>query len=154
MSDKISFLQKIIPALSHCDKSKHIPMELFISFLVDVNLIRAKDNLGIDIGYTILRDETKGLILSGYIFNGVEYLDRIEYGKNLKNSYNNYCNPFNIWEMLTEKGKHFFLNYYKDVISNKRIELFNHLQYLKSTVEEHEKTISLMSEILGIDTAL
>jgi hypothetical protein len=39
------------------------------------------------------------------------------YGKNLDNPYNNFVNPFYIFDILNEDGKKFFLEYYAEDIN-------------------------------------
>jgi len=92
-----------------------IEMELFLSFLM-VDTTRSNDHLGYTNGWTRLYGDND-LTVGGGRVGGVEYLDNIQYGKNLDNGYNNYVNPFYLFEIMTGEGKEFFLNYYSDEIS-------------------------------------
>lgn len=91
-----------------------IKMDQFISFLT-VGLTRSKKHLGSDTGWTKLYGENN-LEISGGIVNGVEYLDSIKYKKNLHNGYNNFVSPFYLFEIMTDEGKDFFVEYYSDDI--------------------------------------
>jgi hypothetical protein len=92
-----------------------IPMELFLSFLT-VETERQKKFLGSDNGWTLLTGDN-GLEIGGGIIKGTEYLNRLKYGKNLDNSYNNYVNPFYLFDIMANEGKIFFLQYYAEDIN-------------------------------------
>lgn len=92
-----------------------IKMELFLSFLT-VNTERQKDFLGYDNGWTQLTGDGC-LVVKGGVVKGVEYLDSLNYGKNLDNPYNNFVNPFYLFNILTSEGKEFFLEYYAEDIT-------------------------------------
>jgi hypothetical protein len=94
---------------------KPIRMDLFLSFLT-VKVERQVKFLGSDTGWTQFKGEDR-LEIGGGIVNGVEYLDRIQYKKNLDNAYNNYINPFYMFEILNDEGKKFFLEYYGEDIA-------------------------------------
>lgn len=92
--------------------NKHpIKMELFLSFIT-VETERPSNFLGSSNGWTKLVGESN-LEITGGIIKGVEYLDNIRYGNKLDNPYNNFVNPFYLFEILTDEGKKFFLEYYK-----------------------------------------
>ena len=94
-----------------------IKMELFLSMLTIETRIPDGDWLGKCRGWT--EHEGDGdLMIRGGIVKGVEYLDSIIYGKNLHNPYNNYVNPFCLFDILTDEGKTFFLEYHADDINN------------------------------------
>ncbi len=99
----------------NCNKMP-IKMDLFLSFLT-VKVNRQKNFLGSDLGWTKLTGENC-LEISGGIANGAEYLDNLKYKKNLNNPYNNYVNPFYLFEILTDSGKKFFVEYYADEIGS------------------------------------
>lgn len=93
-----------------------IKMSIFLSFLtVDVDII--SNHLGSDMGWTKRENKSIGLIISGGCVNNEEYLDSLQFGEKLSNQYNNYVNPFYIFEILTDAGKSFFVEYYKDEIN-------------------------------------
>lgn len=92
-----------------------IPMDKFLSFL-KVDTERSRGHLGSDTGWTLLTNKDIALKVKGGIVNGVEYLDNIEYGKNLHNPYNNYVNPFFLFDILSDEGKAFFVKYYENDI--------------------------------------
>lgn len=91
-----------------------IPMEKFLSFLT-VKAEFCKNFSGLD-HYWTRHYGDNGLVLSGGILSGIEYLDRIEYKEKLANKYNNFVNPFYLFEIMNDEGKQFFLDYYKDEI--------------------------------------
>jgi hypothetical protein len=91
-----------------------IPMKLFLSFLT-VEVKKLSDFLGSCSGWTQYKGDN-GLVITGGIVK-VEYLDNIIYGKNLDNPYNNFVNPFYLFEIMNNEGKKFFLDYYADDIS-------------------------------------
>jgi len=92
-----------------------IKMDTFLSFLkIDVEIQR--DHLGCDNGWTKRTNSIYKLDIAGGIIAGIEYLDSLQYGKNLDNPYNNYVSPFYMFDVLDKKGRQFFLEYYKDEI--------------------------------------
>jgi len=93
-----------------------IRMDLFISFL-NIELIRSNDHLGSNNGWTELNNEALKLSIKGGIVDGVEYLDNIKFGVKLSNPYNNFVNPFYLFEIMKSEGKRFFIDYYKDEIN-------------------------------------
>jgi len=96
-----------------------IKMGLFLSFLKDnIELKRSHDHLGSTTGWTKLHDESLKLVIGGGMLGDTEYLDSIQYGTKLDNPYNNYVNPFYLFDILTKEGREFFLNYYKDEIES------------------------------------
>ena len=101
--------------ITHWNKDL-IEMKTFLSFLtIDVELI--KEHLGASTGWTKYNNQNINLIIKGGVFNGVEYLESLEYGKKLSNVWNNYVNPFYLFDILNRKGQRFFLDYYKDEIN-------------------------------------
>lgn len=92
-----------------------IRMDLFLSFLT-IRVERSHEHLGSNTGWTKLYNKEHNLIVSGGVLRGVEYLDHIEYGTKLSNPYNNYVNPFYLFDILTTEGKAFFFEYYADDI--------------------------------------
>ena len=92
-----------------------IEMQLFLSFLI-IDTERSTDHLGSCTGWTKLTNKKHKLEIGGGVVNGIEYLDSLRYKKGLHNQYNNWVTPFNMFELLTEKGKLFFFEYYeKDI---------------------------------------
>jgi hypothetical protein len=97
-----------------------IKMKEFLSFLT-VPVIKSTDNLGKCNGWTEYRNKEHSLIINGgkiYNKGGIEYLDNIQYGNRLDNPYNNYVNPFYIFDIMNEEGKKFFVDFYKEDIDN------------------------------------
>lgn len=90
-------------------------MDVFLSFLT-IPVERSYDHLGSDTGWTKLNNKEHKLVISGGVVGNTEYLDRIEYGVKLSNQFNNYVNPFYLFDILTKEGQAFFLEYYSDEI--------------------------------------
>ena len=103
-------------------------MDTFISFLT-VETEISRDHLGVYNGWTQRFNNDLSLIIGGGIVNGFNYLDSIQYKKNLQNRYNNYCNPFYLFDIMTDEGKSFFVKYYESdiikVISDQEAKVFN-----------------------------
>lgn len=93
---------------------KPIKMDLFLSFLT-VTVNESKDHLGSSTGWTRFENEEYKLIIGGGIIQG-HWLDSLQYGTKLDNPYNNYVNPFYLFNILSEEGKKFFVEYYKEDI--------------------------------------
>jgi hypothetical protein len=92
-----------------------IKMDLFLSFIL-VGIVKSKNHLGHCTGWTLYENHEIKLYITGGIVQGQEYLDNIKYGVKLQNIYNNFVNPFYLFELLTDEGKNFFTDYYKDDI--------------------------------------
>jgi len=141
----MEFLQKLDRDIIQINRNSNpIKMELFKSFLI-VNIEKSKNNLGVGNGWT----EHKGnddLIIKGGIVNNIEYLDSIQYKRKLSNIYNNYVNPFSIFDILNEDGKRFFFKYYENEINKQLLKITNNIQSseskTKSLKEEQEKIIN------------
>ena len=103
-----------------------IRMETFLSFLT-VPVKRSFDHLGHDNGWTRLRGDND-LVIRGGIVKGVEYLDGLEYGSHLDNAWNNYINPFYIFDILNQEGKDFFFDYYADDINKEFLKANKQLE--------------------------
>ena len=114
-----------------------IKMDLFLSFLT-VDTTRSESYLGKSNGWTRLENKEHKLFISGGYFKGTEYLDSLKYGNNLDNVYNDFVNPFYLFDVMNEKGKNFFLSYYKEDIKevlnkkdSKIMELNDKIKQLK-----------------------
>ena len=152
MNDTIQLLKEVLNENDVSNKykitswNKHlIPISKLCSFL-DVEIERSTgDWLGKDTGWTIWVGENN-LIVKGGWFKGEEYLDSIQYKEKLNNVYNNYVTPFDIWEILNEEGKAFFIDYYRKEIveelayTKRKITSINSklkkLRYIKTTLKE------------------
>lgn len=110
-------LKKISKDRIKIEQNKNpIKMETFLSFLT-VDVKRSKSHLGYANGWTLLIGDNN-LLIGGGTIDGVEYLNTIQYKKNLDNGYNNYVNPFYLKDIITHDGLKFFINYYEEEISN------------------------------------
>lgn len=94
-----------------------IEMKLFISFLT-VDVVKVEKHSGSCTGWTKYENEDIKLSIGGGIVDGIEYLDHLTYKKDLHNQYNNYVTALNIFDILNEKGRDFFLKYYQIDIDN------------------------------------
>ena len=97
--------------------NRPIKMSSFLSFLT-ITVIRNTDHLGACNGWTQLKNVHFELVINGGIVGGIEYLDSLEMGTKKQNQYNNYVNPFYLYDILTGEGKRFFYDYYKDDINS------------------------------------
>lgn len=94
-----------------------IKMDLFLSFLtIQTEILR--DHLGSYTGWTRRINKDYNLTIVGGGVNGIEYLDHLEFRHKLSNQYNNYVNPFFMFEVFTDEGKRFFIDYYKPEIDS------------------------------------
>ena len=108
-----------------------IKMELFLSFLT-VDFEISRNHLGSSTGWTLQINKECNLEISGGFVDRIEYLDNLKYGENLDNPYNNFVNPFYLFEILTKEGQKFFLDYYKADIDK--------------IVKDHKVGISILSK--------
>jgi len=127
-----------------------IRMDLFLSFLT-VNVERSYNHLGMDTGWTMLTNKEHKLVISGGVVGSIEYLDSIQYGTQLSNPYNNYVNPFYLFDILNKEGQSFFLEYYADdietiVAAEKDGIAFQErkLAHSKKVIQDIEKEIELL----------
>jgi hypothetical protein len=118
-----------------------IPMSDFLKFLT-VKCDRSEQHLGSSNGWTKLFNKDAKLEISGGVVNGIEYLDSLQYGERLHNPYNNYVNPFYLFDIMTHEGKLFFYNYYKPQI-DKIVES------LKDDIDFHTEKTKQSEEILS-----
>lgn len=122
-----------------------IKMDLFLSFLT-VDVVRSERHMGSDTGWTRFYGDNN-LVVRGGIVRGVEYLDDLEYKEKLENRWNNYVNPFHLFDILNDEGKAFFLDYFKDDIA----------RVIKKTTDEKvrlEKDLEKAKEIESDTIAL
>jgi hypothetical protein len=115
-----------------------IKMDMFLSFLT-VEVVKSTDNLGICNGWTEYENKSINLIISGGFVREkqCEYLNSIRFGIKLQNPYNNWCNPFYIFDILTKEGQRFFVEYYRNDI----VELMSKLD---SSIAFKEKELHKM----------
>jgi hypothetical protein len=139
---------------------KPIEMNLFLSFLT-VPVVRSNDHLGYWNGWTKLTNSESKLVIGGGIVNDTEYLDHIEYGKNLDNPYNNYVNPFYLFDILNDDGKRFFINYYKQDIEKMVADakygiegLVNQLEKRKEELRHTEQQIKQLVDSVTAPTTI
>ena len=111
-----------------------IKMSDFLSFLI-IEVERSTDHLGSCNGWTKLFNKYYKLEIGGGVVNGVEYLDTLQFGTKLDNPYSNYVNPFYLFEILNDKGKAFFYNYYKEDIEKIKIDISNKVRHLENEIK-------------------
>lgn len=93
-----------------------IKMADFLSFLT-VEVEKSERHLGWDNGWTRYHGKDD-LVIGGGVVNKVEYLDTLKYKRKLDNPWNDFVNPFYLFDIMTQEGKDFFLDYYKDEIED------------------------------------
>lgn len=129
-----------------------IKMNEFLSFLT-IEVERSRDHLGSCNGWTKLFNKEYKFEISGGIVNGVEYLDSLQFGIKLSNQYNNYVNPFYLFEILNNKGKEFFFNYYKEDIEKIKTDISNKIKNLEKELKEtKELRKDIFKEVLRISS--
>lgn len=117
-----------------------IEMGKFMSFLT-VQTIIVWNHLGSDTGWTRRENKDLNLIVCGGCVNGVEYLDSIQFGAKMQNRYNDFVNPFALFEIMTQEGRDFFFAYYRQDIEDILEKHKQGLVYLKNRVSDAEATI-------------
>lgn len=122
-----------------------IKMADFLGFLT-VETVKSTQHLGYYNGWTQYHGEN-GLVIGGGIV-GIEYLDSLQYGQKLSNPYNNYVNPFFLWEILNDEGKVFFLNYYAEEIKGELEKIKASIQHIKANLKN--LTAKLKEEKAGL----
>ncbi len=119
-----------------------IRMDLFLSFLL-VNTVKV-DCLGGWNGWTERVNNQHNLIIEGGIMGDHEYLESIRYGTKLQNRYNNWVNPFYLFDIMTDKGKKFFIEYYQEEINEIIEKQINKMDIAKA---EYEKQSLLLEKV-------
>lgn len=114
-----------------------IEMKLFLSFLT-VPVERSTNHLGSCNGWTLLFNTEHQLTIGGGIVSGVEYLDNIQYKIKLTNGYNNYVNPFYLYDIINNEGKAFFCEYYKDEINDVLVKQKESVERAKSKLKDEK----------------
>lgn len=122
-----------------------IKMELFLSFLT-IPVERSYNHLGAFTGWTRLFNDNYNLEIGGGKVNDIEYLDSLKFGKRLSNPYNDYVNPFYLFDIFTLEGKQFFLEYYKsdinELIKDKKIKI----EKQEKLIEEQKNYLNKIEE--------
>ena len=95
--------------------------------------------MGSDTGWTKLENEEMKLVICGGIINNIEYLDSLQLGEKIANPYNNYINPFYLWEILSKKGLTFFHAYYKDEMEAEIARLSTKIEATKEKLFQLEE---------------
>jgi hypothetical protein len=72
------------------------------------------------------------LVIKGGRFREGEFLDSLQYKKNLNNPYNNFVNPFYLFEIMSDEGKKFFINYYREDIEALKLNREQEIVFLKN----------------------
>lgn len=138
-------MKQIIEKLSN-DKIKisqnknPIKIEAFLKFL-NVEVQISTNNLGFNNGWRERKGDNNLLIFSG-IIDGVEYLDSIQYGDKLANPWNNFINPFYLFDILNNNGKKFFIDYYQTDINKILNKYEEKLRMANKELEEIKSSIN------------
>lgn len=99
------------------------------------------DGLGSDNGWSYYENNTGTLIIQGGCYKGVGWLDNIRYGKRLQNPYNNFVNLFGVWDILSEEGQKFVIDYYES-------DLRKALDSKREEIETLEYKIGLCNNVI------
>jgi hypothetical protein len=131
---------------------KPIKMNTFIPFLT-VDVIPSRDHLGYDNKWTLYVNKELDLYISGGIINGCEYLDSIRYKMKLQNPYNNYVNPFYLFDILTPSGQKFFVDYYASEFDKLINDIANKISYFKIELDKLiSNSVIIRQEIERLNT--
>lgn len=122
-----------------------IKMDVFLSFLT-IPVERSYDHLGSDTGWTKLNNKEHKLVVSGGIVGNIEYLDNIQYGIKLSNQFNNYVNPFYLFDILTKEGQAFFLGYYANEIDAIVSAEKDGIAFQERTLANSKKNINVIEQ--------
>jgi hypothetical protein len=129
-------------------KNRQIRMDDFISFL-SIDMERIKSGfLGDCTGWTRLENKDNGIIITGGIVKGIEYLESIQREGNYHNNYNNYCTPLNILDLLTNCGVRYFIEYYEPEIRQIKKDLEDSISYHKQKQIDDEKQLYEIKEYI------
>jgi hypothetical protein len=131
-----------------------IRMELFLSFLRVETHVQT-EFLGNCTGWTQYTG-ANDLIIGGGVVREVEYLDRLKYGKNLDNPYNNYVNPFYLFPIMSGDGKRFFLDYYSkeiETLKNKAQKQIEIAENNLSKAKEYKYALNNFWQSIEIEVA-
>ena len=79
-------------------------------------------------------------------------MDTIEYGHKMHNNYNNFVSPFFLFDIMTEQGKKFFIDYYSDDIKEEVSAAKDQMAELKARIDSLEKYKSCVEEFFGVST--
>jgi len=112
-----------------------IEMSKFLSFLT-IDVVQCKDFLGYSNGWTRRENKDCNLFIRGGHVNSKEWLDDLEYGVKLANPYNNYVNPFYLFDIMTNEGRAFFIEYYKEDIEKIQTELTDKVTQCGNSLQE------------------
>lgn len=111
-----------------------VRMDLFKSFIT-IELTASTNHLGASNGWTEYYNKEHKLIIHGGWFKGVEWIDSIQYGKNLHNPYNNYCTALHLAPIMTKEGVEFFKEYYKPDITAQIIKAKDDISRFQDAVK-------------------
>ena len=117
-----------------------IKMYQFLSFL-KVKLEKSTGFLGETNGWTQRINKDWNLRVGGGIVGGIEWLDSIQFRKNMMNKYNDYVNPFYLFEIMNDEGKAFFIDYYKADIEEIILKQKRKVELLKNSLENEKRTL-------------
>lgn len=124
-------------------------MNVFLSFLT-VEVIKIEKHLGDATGWTLYENEDLKLRIGGGIVYGIDYLDTLQFGNKLSNPYNNYVNPFFIFDILTKEGQSFFINYYMVEIDEIVTSCQNAILNLKTQLSDKESLLKQLSDEIAM----
>lgn len=124
-----------------------IPMDLFLSFLTIPTEI-SRNHLGSSNGWTKRFNTEHSLEISGGIVGGVNYLDSIIYRKNLHNPYNDYVNPFYLFEIMTDEGNRFFIDYYKEEIMLMKARANTSIENHRNMIKKEQSLLEEITKLL------
>ncbi len=116
-----------------------IEMNKFLSFLT-IPIVLTNDGRRNNL-WTVHENSDHKLIIGGGIVNRVEYLDSLQFGEKLDNSYNNYVNPFYLFPVMNKEGKKFFFEYYQKEITLLKTKTKEYIKQLREEIKEENELL-------------
>lgn len=123
-------------------RKKEITFDLFKSFFDNTTFNQDNDGF---MGWYKYESSCKSLYVGTAAFDGGNFLDTVIHRNKANNQYNSYVNAIAYWDLLNEKGKSFFLDFYnKEILTTKALK-YSKINQLKEQIEY------IQQQILAID---
>lgn len=131
-----------------------IEMDLFLSFLT-IKTEKSTSHLGRSNGWTQHFNTLYRLKITGGWVGKVEYIHSLEFGTKLDNPWNDYVNPFYMFDVFTDEGKQFFTEYYKSELTSVAFTAKNNIAIAKNKLQNCKAyELQLLGEIKAMTTNL
>lgn len=97
--------------------------------------------ISMSMGWGKYQSSDGSLIIGTACFDGGEWLDTVQHNFKANNIYNSYVNAIAYWDMLNDKGKEYWMNYYSKEIIKLKAEKYAKIADFKSRIENLQKSI-------------